>query len=539
MTSSPRGGAVLSALLVAACGSGSVGGDDGGDGGGDDGPPAPLPAPSCAADGGSAEVAAPVLVASLHDRWQSTWLASPAVVDLDGDGTPEIIAPREDALRVWHADDSIVWGADFDDRVWAPPVVADLVPGRPGLEVAVASRGDVHAFGADGAPLPGFPARWRDEMRSLAAGDVDGDGELELVAVTSDPLDVGSQRDIVAVIAADGSAADSFPANTAGKSGCDDACFVTGGYDQNLAVGDIDGDGVVDIVAPQDNAYVSVHDGTGRAFDAAPIFEDRTKFVGIRFMVDYALAQQGFGAAGDEQGHFTNTAPAIADLDGDGTAEILLLGSVQNVAQNDRERGVGLWVTRHDGTRPAAWTTPVRRPDFLQGLFDWDDVVAITNQVAVADLDPARPGPEIVFAGFDGHVHAVDARGEALWSTPYTTSDTVGTGGVVIADLSRDGVPEVILASYDAARRDAALLVLDAGGNRLHRVGLPGQGATPVPTVADADGDGDLDITVSLRDDADRAAKVLIYEVAGSADNCLPWPTGRGNLRRDGYLPPT
>jgi hypothetical protein len=60
----------------------------------------------------------------------------------------------------------------------------------------------------------------------------------------------------------------------------------------------------------------------------------------------------------------------------------------------------------------------------------------------------------------------------------------------------------------------------------------------PVPTVADADGDGDLDIVVSLKDDGDRTPKVLVYEVAGSSDNCAPWPTGRGNLRRDGYVPP-
>jgi hypothetical protein len=60
-----------------------------------------------------------------------------------------------------------------------------------------------------------------------------------------------------------------------------------------------------------------------------------------------------------------------------------------------------------------------------------------------------------------------------------------------------------------------------------------------VPTIADADGDGDLDITVSLRDDTDRGAKVLIYEVAGSSARCMPWPTGRGNLRRDGAVPPS
>ena len=78
----------------------------------------------------------------------------------------------------------------------------------------------------------------------------------------------------------------------------------------------------------------------------------------------------------------------------------------------------------------------------------------------------------------------------------------------------------------------------DAGGNELHRVALGGRGAMPVPTIADADGDGDLDVVVSLKDAIDRMKSVVIYELVGSASNCLPWPTGRGNLRRDGYLPP-
>src|SRR5690606_33083535 len=112
-----------------------------------------------------------------------------------------------------------------------------------------------------------------------------------------------------------GEIVDGFPPNTTGASGCDDACYVHSGYDQNLALGDVDGDGVADILAPQDNAYVSLHDGTGRAFDAAPIFEDRTKFPGIRFMYDYELAQQGWGDGHENQAHFTNTAPAIVDVD--------------------------------------------------------------------------------------------------------------------------------------------------------------------------------------------------------------------------------
>ena len=520
--------------------------------GGDDGPPdpgtlgdagLPLPPPSCtpASGGGSAQVAAPVQVHALQDRWHEGWLASPAVVDLDGDGTVEIVAPRDERLLVWHADGTVVWQSDAVGRIWSSPVVADLVPSSPGLEVAIASRQNLYAFTAGGQPLPGFPFEWQDEMRSLAAGDVDGDRALELVAVTNNPLDVGGQRDIVIVVEADGRIAAGFPANTGGISGCDDACYVTGGYDQNVALGDVDGNGVVDILAPQDNAYVSLHDGTGRAFDAAPIFDGRTKFAGIRFMVDYRLAQQGYAddEAVDEQGHFTNTAPAIADLDGDRVGEILLLGSVQNAGQDDRKRGVALWVVEKDGTRPAAWVDPPRRPDYLAGLEDWGgNVVGITNQVTVADLDPGRPGPEILFAGFDGKIHLVDAAGQARWSMPYTTSNHVGTGGLVVADLSGDGIPEIVFASYGTQAGDGALFVYDAGGSQLHRVPLPGRGAMAVPTLADADGDGDLDITVSLKDGADDTPLVLVFEVPGSSANCLLWPTGRGNYRRDGYLPP-
>ena len=59
-----------------------------------------------------------------------------------------------------------------------------------------------------------------------------------------------------------------------------------------------------------------------------------------------------------------------------------------------------------------------------------------------------------------------------------------------------------------------------------------------VPTIADADGDGTLDIVVALKDSGNETQQALVFAVPGSSDNCLAWPSGRGNLRRDGYLPP-
>jgi hypothetical protein len=501
------------------------------------------PAPSCdAAASGTADVAAPLLVASLGDRWHESWLASPVVADLDEDGSMEIIAARHGRVLGWHLDGSIVFSQDVEGRCWASPVVADLRTDLPGLEIAQASADKIYAWQADGTPLPGFPYVFQGELRSLASGDIDGDGQLELVSVTTQNLEMNGQRDIIIAVNGDGSTVTGFPPNTSGASGCDDACYVYNGYDQNVAIGDVNGDGVSDIFATQDNAYNSLHQGTGLAFDCAPGFSGRTKFNGVRGLHDFAEAQQGY--ADDEptalQAHHTNTAPAIADIDGDGQGELVFVASVQNASQDFREQGVALWALENDGTRPAGWEVPLHFSQYLSGLWDYGaNIVAITNQVTVADIDPDRAGPELIFAGFDGNIHAVDSQQNILFSVAYTQSDAVMTGGVLVADLSGDGIPEIIFNTYSTQPDLGELFILDAGGNLQHRIALPGRGAMPVPTVDDTDGDGTMEIIVSLKDAADNEPQVLVYNVPGSADNCLLWPTGRGNYLRDGYVPAT
>ncbi len=505
--------------------------------------PVPPPAPSCAASpgGGSSTVATPTLQIALGDGVGEGWLASPAVADLDGDAVPDILLAREGALVAFHADGSTVWQASVDGRIWASPVVADFLPAEPGLETAVAARDTVHLFDATGAEAPGFPRTWRDELRTIAGGDVDGDGSLEIVVVTTTRLDANGQSDIVLAYEANGDVVFGFPPNTTGQSGCDAACYVTGGYDQNLALGDVDQNGIVDILAPHDNAYMSLHDGTGRAFDCAPIFEGRTKFPGVRFLLDYVEAQAGYSdtEATSLQAHFTNSAPAVVDVDEDGRNDLVVLGSVQNVAQTDRERGVVLFALHDDGTRLSGWEAPFHAPDFLAGLWDYDgtNVVAATNQVSVADLfgDAGHAGPEFVFAGFDGRIHCVDARASEIWNYQYTTSTRVLTAGVLVADLSGDGAAELIFASYSPDDGQSELFVLDGGGNELARIALPGRGAMAAPSVANVDGDAALEIVVPLKDGSGPLAQV--YEVSGSEDNCLVWPTGRANLLRNGYVP--
>ena len=526
---------VLASTTVAACSSSSGepsgGGQEAGSGG-------PLPAaPSCdkAASGGTT-VEKPELLLTLKDRWQEAWQASPAVVDLDGDGKNEIVVARDERLIVWNADGSVKWTYTTKGRIWASPIVADFRD-DPKFEIAIASRSEVILLDASGAVLSGFPVTWDDEMRSLAAADVDGDGQLDLLAAPAH----GGPDDVINVWHANGEQMAGFPPNKAGTSGCgaDEKCYLAGCYDQNLAVGDLDGDGKADVVIDHDDAYASFHHSSGEAFDASSIYPAK-KTPGVRYLFDLKSAEQGY--ADDEetalQAHFTNSAPAIADLDGDGVPEIVMLGSVQNAAQSKRELGVGLWVMNTDATRHKGWEMPFHVPEYLAGLWDFEgtNVVAATNQITVADIDPSHAGPELIFAGFDGKIHAVAADKTELWSLTYTTDRNVLTGGVVVGDLSGDGIPEIVFNTYSVDQDKGALFVLDAGGNALHQIPLPRRGAMPVPTLADVDGDGTVEIVVSLKDAEDKVESVEVFTVPGSSSNCLLWPTGRGNLLRNAWV---
>ncbi len=493
--------------------------------------------PACAEAGGSAEVAAPTLALELFGDSGYGWLGSPAVADLDGDGTLEIVTAHE-ALVAWHADGSEAFRyEDLPGRVWASPLVADFRDG-PELEVVFASREQIVMLDATGAVLSGWPVTWQDEIRSLAAGDVNGDGQLDVVAASTD-----HEVDILAAYSAGGDLLAGYPPVATGTIGCTagENCWMAGAFDQNLAVGDLDGDAELDVVAPMDNAYAGIYHGSGEAFDANPMFEERPKTPGVRYLHTLSQAQQGWAddEATELQAHFTNTPPAIADLDGDGVSEVIMLASVQNASQDDREQGVALWVVRSDASRLPGWETPFHAPEYLFGLWDFeeDNAVAATNQVTVADLDPTYPGPELVFAGFDGRIHAVTAAREELWATYYAEDERVLTGGVTVGDLSADGVPELVFATYSPDEDRSSLFVLDAGGNVLHRLPLPQRGAS-VPTLADVDGDGEVEIVLALRSvywDGSEAA-VQIYDVPGSTPDCLLWPTGRANLLRNGWV---
>lgn len=562
------GASVLAMLLGWGCGSddangpggassgtsGTSGGPDGSSGNG--GPPGGgatvPPVAKCETAGGGATVSLPTLARKLKDDGAEGWLASPAIADIDNDGKPEVIAARGGRVLAWRSDGSRMFSFDTkEDRIWASPVVADLT-GDGKLEIAVAAREQSFVIDAGGAIVSGFPKKWgRQETRSLAAGDVDGDGALDIVVGVREGEE--EQTDIVNAFHANGSAVPGFPPVASGVAGCNPGpCYPAGLYDQNLAIGDLDGDGKQDLVLPHDNAYASIYKGTGAAFDSNAMFKGRPKTPGVRYMHALSDAKQGFPSNPPvaNQAHFTNTPPAIADVDGDGKPDIVMVGSVQNGSQSDRKRGVALWVIGSDASRRPGWEEPFHVPAYVMGLGDGfnpelegdaapnaENLVGLTNQVTIADIDPSKPGREMIFAGYDGKLHAVAADRSELWSMDYATNGRALTGGVVVADLSADGVPEIVFTTYSPDDGAGALYVVSATGQQLHKIGLPKRGSMAVPSIGDADGDGTLAIVVSLKDENPANENVYVYRVPGSKPNCLLWPTGRANLLRNGWAP--
>ena len=508
-------------------------------------PCAPLPG------GSTGPVQAPVLRQTLPASWDENWLASPAVADLDNDGSPEIIAARHSVLYVWDSTGALVWRAAWNhnasdpedhggSRMWASPVVGDF-DNDGDLEIAVGSDADsesnvnVAVYDHTGELLPGWPQHFggSDEVRSITAGDLDGDGTAEIV------VNKTSEGPTTAVYNLNGSMRSGWPQVT---SSCDppapaEPCWDFGGYNQNIGLADMDGDGFLDVISAYDAIGFGIFHGDGRPFPTHESFTDRV-ITAVEAYHDLALSQQGWGTG--DRSEFTYSPPALADVDGDGDLEVVLVGDHEH-STSTANQGVTFWVINHDMTRPAGWEWPKDTGMPLHDGSLGQNIVPTRPSPSIGNINEDA-GLEIIAPAYDGKLYAFSHDGTELWAYTFGTQSHpyIGAGEALIADLNGDGIPEVLFTTFSSGEprepdTPAHLVILNNNGAELHKIEIFGRGSMAAPTLADIDGDDQPELIISLKDTLGGGdGGVQIWDLPGAAPNCLQWPTGRGNLLRQG-----
>jgi hypothetical protein len=205
---------------------------------------------------------------------------------------------------------------------WSDP------PNQPGIDV-----GRVYAFNLDGSAVAGWPVDTRDySSGSTSIGDIDGDGEQEIVVpftdIPSQPCDWG-----ISVYEKNGSVVDGWPQLRWKK------------VYSNPALADFDGDGVLEIVVSTLDGLIYVLRGDGTVVDGwpqtmcyadwySPVVGDITGD-GVPDIVANAVQQPlcsvyAWNWQGQLLGGFPKVTaghdmgpPTIADIDHDGYAELI------------------------------------------------------------------------------------------------------------------------------------------------------------------------------------------------------------------------
>lgn len=473
-----------------------------------------------------------------------------ALGDLDGDGDLDAIGwwegPTDRTNYLFVNDGS----GDLGQRLIFPggnstirdAAIADL-DGDGALDVVLGRsfagpRQNTIVLNANsGASPPSFLAEQNlgpgiDSTVALAAGDVDGDGDVDIAVANGG--DSGDQVSAVYLNDGDGGF-------YAGGGSCTDPldpfpvdqvrCLGELGHDtRDIALGDVDGDGDLDIVTanqprptvpgnpnstPIDgDERLHKNDGTGH-FDAGTAIggadgdttglaladvdgDGRLDVVvsndGLQNLVLYndGGAGSGFGAA-DSVG--PDGAPslglAVADVDGDGALDI----------------AVG-----NDGAQSAVYLSPGALGYLAAPASTAGDSLDMTESLALGDIDRdgdldlvAGNSPPFDFlSGYDPRSHVFFNNGSGGYGAPEPSfpAESEEVRAVAVADLDADGDLEVLVGVYGGQSHFVRPVFDETTAFWYFESGCPdycfggSSDATLSLATGDLDHDGDLDIVV-------------------------------------------
>lgn len=497
-----------------------------------------------------AAIAAPVLKwqkGGCFSSWCETgWYSSPAVVDLDGDGDVEVIGGLYSLFLLDGATGTQIKSIDpAGSRAWSDIAVADI-DNDGDLEVVSVHSTTIHVWDHNlnlvwsRQPVDG------NELRSLALFDLDYNVDLEIMVASTRSYDQWFVYEHNGNLRAGDWPQHSPDSVTNG--------YASGCFNQNISAGDMNKDGLVEIIGSNDTHYTAAFYPNGSQVPANKIYKtlpDGTpkpwSLVGMH--VSHEVDLRGYADCGtDHRPNFAHSPPTLADLDNNGLLELVLVGNVYNCGTSPYTSLYEMpFIFNQDRTR---WSnasynwTEIPIPDGLAAprMEDYDIIESSHPVPVVADLD-GDGIKEILYPSYDGRMHAywLDKSEHGNWPYSVTRSNEDFlrfASAPVIADLDNDGRAEVIFASWveKDTNQTGYLHILDYLGNPLYAVKLPDAFGSPTwngvlasPTLANIDSDADLEVVLTSAHSG-----FLAYDLPGTANARVLWATGRGNLLRSG-----
>ncbi len=487
-------------------------------------------------------VQAPVLkwyLGGCYNSWCETgWYASPAVADLDGNGSMEVLAGAYTLFILNGENGEAINRIDTPgSRIWPGVVVADL-DGDADWEIITAQGGGyLNVLDHNGNSI------WTrqpvsNELRGLSVFDLDKDGTLEIIATGAVYGKVNTW-----VYEHNGTLRPGWPQLS------NDSGYAYGVFNDNAAIGDIDNDGIGEIVVPSDVHYICAYEPNGNQILAHAMFGGKG-WGQVGVWEDPEPELRGWGSCDGTRTesyrtNFAHGPAAIADMDGDGAVEVVATGNVYECPGGSGEYN-GVYVFNADRSRFNGsgydWTyPPIDTGEPLSE--DWNDIESAQPNPVLADLD-GDGELEILYASYDGRVHAfwLDKNEHYNWPYEvYTSGPYRFATEPTVADLDNDGAAEVIFASWveKGSYLTGKLHILDYQGNPIHEISLPAAFGSPdwngvlaAPTLANIDADADLEVVLNTAHSG-----FVAYDLPGTQNARVLWGTGRGNYQRTGsYL---